>query len=165
MPRIKEFNITDALSYSYEYAMKRNPRYLDFTKYGGNCTNYISQCVYAGAKVMNYTKTFGWYYNSSSDRSPSWTSVNYFYKFLTTNKTKGPFASEIELNNIQVGDIIQLMNPMNEFYHTLFVVEVSEPIRPEHILINANDYDALRRPLDTYNYVDYRCLHIDGVYV
>lgn len=30
---------------------------------------------------MNYTKNTGWYYNSINDRSPSWSGVEFLYKF------------------------------------------------------------------------------------
>ena len=40
---------------------------------GETVLNFASQCIYAGSKVMNYTPVTGWYYNSSSDRTASWT--------------------------------------------------------------------------------------------
>lgn len=165
MPNIKEFDKDAAIQYSYKWALSRNPAYFDFTNIGGDCTNFISQCLYAGAKVMNPTPTYGWYYYSIYNRSPSWTSVNYLYRFLTTNKTKGPFATPIPMEEIKPGDLIQLQNNTGDFYHTLLVVEVTGPSTPEHIIINAHDIDSLRRPLITYMYTGYRCLRIEGVYV
>ena len=32
---------------------------------------------------MNYTPNFGWYYVSAEDRAPAWSSVEYFFEFLT----------------------------------------------------------------------------------
>ena len=61
---------------------------------GGDCTNFASQCIYAGSGVMNYTPTMGWYYSSGSNRSPSWTGVVYLYNFLTGNKSAGPYGVE-----------------------------------------------------------------------
>ncbi|MDO5521977.1 MAG: amidase domain-containing protein [bacterium] len=165
MPEIKEYNRIKAIEYANKWALSRNPNYLDFTNFGGDCTNYISQCLYAGSGVMNYTKIFGWYYNSAYDRTASWTGVKYLYNFLTTNKTKGPFATEIPLNQIKVGDLIQLKNAENVYYHTLIVSEIRGQTTPDFILINAHDFNALRRPLVTYNYASYRCLRIDGVYI
>lgn len=165
MPATKAFNIQAALDYSYRWALGRNPRYYDFTKIGGDCTNFISQCLYAGSGVMNPTPTFGWYYYSVNNRSPSWTSVVYLYKFLTTNKTKGPFASPISMAEIRPGDLIQLQNNAGVYYHNLLVVELTGPPTPENIVINAHDIDSLRRPLFTYQYAGYRCLRINGVYI
>lgn len=165
MPNITNYNRMDAISYANEWAMKRNPRYFDFGPYGGDCTNFISQCLYAGSKVMNYRPTFGWYYRSSYDRSPSWTSVEYLYNFLTTNKQRGVFAKEIPISQIELGDILQLADAEMDFYHTLIITELGDPPSPDNILLNAHDYDALHRPLFTYNYAYIRFLHIEGVYV
>ena len=165
MPNRKDFDKEAAVSYSFQWALRRNPAYYDFTLVGGDCTNFISQCIYAGSKVMNPKPTYGWYYYSVYKRSPSWTSVNYLYRFLTTNQTKGPYAIPIPLESIQVGDIIQLQNDSGSFYHTLLVVELLGEPTPENILINAHDIDSYRRPLISYHYKSYRCLRIAGVYL
>ncbi len=165
MPGIKSYNRDMAIAYAHKWALSRNPAYFDFTNFGGDCTSFISQCVYAGSGVMNYTPTFGWYYISSYDRTASWTGVKYFYNFLTTNKTKGPFASEVPLSEVIPGDIIQLKNFADIYYHTLIITEIRGPKTPDYILINAHDFNAQRRPLATYNYASYRCLHIEGVYI
>ena len=80
------YNREKAVAYARAWALKRNPRYLDFEKMGGDCTNFASQCIFAGSGVMNYASPLGWYYNSQSDRSPSWTGVPYLRNFLIANK-------------------------------------------------------------------------------
>ena len=50
-----------AVEYAKKWAMGRNPRYLDFENFGGDCTNFASQCIYAGSGIMNYTPVMGWY--------------------------------------------------------------------------------------------------------
>lgn len=74
-----------AVNYARKWAMDRNPAYYDFEEIGGDCTNFASQCIFAGARIMNYTPTMGWYYRSSYDRTPSWSGVRYLYEFLTNN--------------------------------------------------------------------------------
>lgn len=148
------------VSYAREWALKRNPAFYDFQNIGGDCTNFASQCIYAGAKIMNYTPVYGWYYRSLSDRSASWTGVEYLYNFLISNTSVGPYAREVSQEEIQPGDIIQLGRANGDFYHTLVVTATS----PE-ILIAAHTYDALDRPLNTYDYYTARFLHIDGVRV
>ncbi len=49
------YHRNDALLYAKKWALDRNPRYLDFENMGGDCTNFASQCIYAGSGVMNYT--------------------------------------------------------------------------------------------------------------
>ena len=43
-----------AVAYALRWALSRNPRYFDFEDIGGDCTNYVSQCMCAGGGVMNY---------------------------------------------------------------------------------------------------------------
>lgn len=90
------YHRNDALLYAKKWALDRNPRYLDFENMGGDCTNFASQCIYAGSGVMNYTPVKGWYYNSGRDRTPSWTGVEFLYNFLVGNQSVGPYAAEIE---------------------------------------------------------------------
>ena len=74
MERI-EYNRDLAVAYARQWAFRRNPAYYDFEKIGGDCTNFASQCLFAGIGVMNYTKDVGWYYRSLADRSAAWTGV------------------------------------------------------------------------------------------
>ena len=94
------YNREKAVEYAKKWAFSRNPYYYNFDNDGGDCTNFISQCVYAGAGVMNYTPTFGWYYNSPYSRAPAWSGVEYFYNFFTTNKKVGPYGKEADLKSL-----------------------------------------------------------------
>ena len=152
----------DAVSYAKQWAFRRNPRYLDFSNMGGDCTNFASQCIYAGSGVMNYTQTFGWYYNSARDLAPAWTGVEYLYNFLTGNQKEGPFAKESPLHEAEPGDVIQLAIHHEWYHHSPVVVDVREPT-PDGILLAAHSYDSLMRPLSSYDYRKLRLLHIEGV--
>ena len=147
-----------AVAYARRWALGRNPAYFDFDALGGDCTNFVSQCLYAGAGVMNYTRETGWYYVNSSDRAASWTGVEYFHRFLVSNRSVGPYARETEQNRLLPGDIIQLGDGAGHFYHTLLVTETAPELR-----IAAHSFDALDRPLRTYSYSAARYLHIAGV--
>ena len=57
-----EYNRERARAYAERWAFDRNPLFADYTGIGGNCTNFVSQCVYAGSCRMNFTPVFGWYY-------------------------------------------------------------------------------------------------------
>lgn len=155
---IKKYDRASAAQYAQRWALGRNPKYYDFEGIGGDCTNFISQCVYAGSGIMNYTPVFGWYYISSSQRTASWTGVQYFYNFLTQNKSVGPFASEVPEEKAEPGDVIQLGGENGVFYHTLMITAT----QPE-ILVCAHTFDALDRPLSSYYYFQSRFLHIEGV--
>ena len=147
-----------AVAYARKWAMSRNPAYYDFEDIGGDCTNFASQCIYAGAGQMNFTPVTGWFYNSVSDRSAAWTGVEYLYRFLTTNRSVGPYAHTVPRHLAMPGDIVQLGTATGDFYHSPVIVAVA-PV----ILVCAHTYDALDRPLSSYNYENIRFLHIDGV--
>ena len=151
----------NAVEYARKWALKRNPKYYSFSGLGGDCANFASQCIYAGAGVMNYKPLFGWYYNSPDDRTPSWSGVKYLYNFLTGNKGAGPYAEDTDIAAIQPGDIIQIATYMPEFHHTLVVTEAGDT--RDDILICAHSYDSLDRPLSSYEITKIRCLHIQGV--
>lgn len=152
-----------AVEYARKWALKRNPRYYNFSGLGGDCANFASQCLYAGAGVMNYKPLYGWYYNSADDRTPSWSGVKYLYNFLTGNKGAGPQAVETDLAALLPGDIIQLATYLPEYHHTLVVVETGEVPTYENTLICAHSYDSLDRALATYEISRIRFLHIAGV--
>lgn len=88
------YNRELAVAYAHRWAYGRNPEYFDFQGIGGDCTNFASQCIYAGAGVMNYTPVYGWYYITANDRTASWTGVQYLYNFLTGNLNAGPFGTD-----------------------------------------------------------------------
>ncbi|MBR5479536.1 MAG: amidase domain-containing protein [Clostridia bacterium] len=151
-----------AVRYAARWAYSRNPAYFNFSGIGGDCTNFVSQCLYAGAGVMNYTPDFGWYYISPDNRAAAWTGVEYLYNFLTTNESAGPFATVIDAEDAQIGDVIQLGNDMGEFYHTLIIVaKIGDS--PRNIFIASHSDDSFLRRLSTYNYSIARYLHIEGV--
>ena len=157
-----------AVDYAHQWAYGRNPNYLDFSELGGDCTNFASQCILAGSHgVMNYTPTFGWYYNSANDRAPAWTGVEYLYNFLTANQGLGPFATETSLSGLQPGDMVQLLVEGDRYHHSPIVVAIRQSpfLTLRSILVAAHSYDADYRPLSTYMPRRLRFLHIEGVRV
>lgn len=147
-----------AVEYARKYALTRNPLFPTFAGIGGNCTNFVSQCVLAGSCVMNFTPVFGWYYLSLNRRSASWAGVDFFYDFMTQNTEVGPYGTEIGLEDAKIGDVIQLSNGQN-YYHSLIISEIADG----EIYICANSNDALDRPLSSYEYSGLRVIHINGV--
>ena len=52
---MKPYDRAAALRYAEQWALRRNPDFFDFEELGGDCTNFASQCLYAGSRVMNFT--------------------------------------------------------------------------------------------------------------
>ena len=149
-----------AVAYARKWALDRNPAYYNFDGIGGDCTNFASQSIYAGARTMNFTPVMGWYYRSSYDRTPSWSGVEYLYNFLVNNKSVGPYAHVVSQDEAAPGDIVQLGTSNGHFYHSPVITSVSPTI-----MVAAHTDDSLNRPLSSYIYDQARFLHIDGVRV
>ena len=156
MPQ-KSYDRPAALAYARKWALGRNPAFLDFENLGGDCTNFISQCVYAGSGVMNFTPTFGWYYRSPTDRAAAWSSVPHLRRFLLENRSVGPFARLAPLKELVPGDVVQLGREDGVWYHTLLVTGVGETL-----LVSAHSVDAHLRPLSSYRCFRAQGLHIEG---
>ncbi len=154
----KPYNRENAVAYAKKYAFSQNPIFGNFAGIGGNCTNFVSQALYAGTCVMNYTATYGWFYISLNERSPSWTGVDFFFNFITQNQGIGPFGENSTPDNMEIGDIIQLGNEEEGFYHTLLIVGFEE----NDILVAAQTDNAYARPLSTYTYGFARYIKILG---
>jgi hypothetical protein len=115
---------------------------------------------------MNYTPDFGWYYVSPEDRAPAWSSVDYFFDFLTgtpafaeQNGGIGPFGKVVPHEEAEPGDLIQFANSRGEWYHTVVITGMDGA----EIFVSAQTNDALDRPLSSYNFTDARYLHVEGV--
>ena len=157
------YNRLAAVRYAHTWSKSRNPKYLDFSNLGGDCTNFISQCIYAGSGVMNYTPIYGWYYITSSNRTASWTGARFLYKFLTTNEGIGPYAKEVTISKILPGDVIQFSKQNGPIYHSLLVVEVGTPATYDNVLIATHTFDVDYNPLSNYDFEVAHYLHIEGV--
>lgn len=159
----QDYDRRAAVLYAHQWAYGRNPRFYDYEEVGGDCTNFASQCIFAGSGVMNFTPTYGWYYINADQKAPAWTGVPYLWNFLTRSGfSVGPVGKPCALEELRPGDIVQLSFNGEEFQHTPVVVSVGRVPTLENILIAAHSYDADNRPLSTYTFQDIRCLHILG---
>ena len=146
----------------YEYAKKwaygRNPAYYNYDPVGGDCTSFVSQCIYAGCGQMNYNRLNGWYYINGNDKSPSWTGVEFLYNFLISNKRTGPKGEDALINELEIGDVIQLSFDGIKYSHSLIVVK--NGISTRDTLIAALTFDTFGKKVSSYEYKNFRCVHI-----
>ena len=166
---LRSYDRYRAVEYAKKWALSRNPLFENFTGMGGDCTNFVSQAIYAGSCEMNLTPTFGWYFRSLSDRAPAWTGVEAFYDFMTgsgdfapVTLREGPFGYVTSMEYAQLGDAVQLANEEGDFYHTLLITGFGEG---GELLVSAHSNDALDRPLSEYPNASERIIHIIGVIV
>lgn len=154
-----------ATAYANKWAYRRNPNFYDFSEIGGDCTNFASQCLFEGCRVMNFTPTYGWYYIDVDNRAPAWTSVKYFYRFLTENEGPGPFGENADISMVELADFVQIrFIGREDFSHTPIITEIVGGERTlDTIKVAAHSNDVNCRPLSTYrNVAEYRYIHILG---
>lgn len=164
MSELRPYDREAAVAYAHRWAFSRNPAFYNYDKIGGDCTNFASQALYAGARVMNFTPTYGWYYIDANNKAPAWTGVPYFFNFMTRSEhSRGPVGRLATLEELEPGDFIQLRFDGPKFAHTPVVVAVGNPPAPDNILLAAHSDDADNRPLSTYAYQSLRPIHITGV--
>lgn len=149
----------------YEYAKKwaygRNPKYYNYDPVGGDCTNFASQCIFAGCNQMNYDRANGWYYINGNNKSPSWTGVEFLHKFLLSNKGVGPKGIVTSIDKLEIGDIIQLSFFGDAYMHSLVVVQ--NGTNTNNTYIAAHTYDVFGKTVAEYGFREYRCLHIESI--
>lgn len=125
--RSTTYNGSGAATYALNHALDYNNNYADFNGYGGDCTNFVSQCIFEGGNLpMHYGSAYTntcWYYTNSTNRSSSWTGVEelYDYIFGSTSKIN---ASHSNWSSVGSGDIIQLVSG-GEGYHSLIITGVA----------------------------------------
>jgi len=158
-----DYDKEDVVSYAKKWAFSRNPKYYNFDSVGGDCTSFASQCIYEGCKQMNYTKDFGWYYINGNNKSPSWSGVEYLYKFLVNNKSVGPQAKEVSQNKIEIGDIIQLSFDGIKFVHSLVIVNIENKYTQKGIKIASHTFDSFDKPISEYEFKKIRFIHIERI--
>lgn len=163
--QIKTYNRTNAVLYAKKWAFSRNPAYYNFDNIGGDYTNYVSQCIYAGCNIMNYEMENSWYYNNINDRAPAWTSVEYLYNFLTKNSSYGPYGRKAEINKVDLGDIVQFKFNKQDFSHTAIITKIDSIKTLDKIFVCSHTIDSFDRRISTYKFSDIRFIHIEKIRV
>lgn len=68
-----------------------NSAYRNYNSVGGDCANYVSQCIYAGGMPMVEGTAYGadgWFYYSSGNRSATWTGAYYLQTWMAGHRGK-----------------------------------------------------------------------------
>lgn len=106
----RTYNVNNAIAYAYTYTTSAynnyssgnsttymNSNFNDYSSLGGNCQNFVSQCVWAGFAgndkvddVNNHAfpMNSSWYETKSTwEHSASWTGVNDFYSYISSSSS------------------------------------------------------------------------------
>lgn len=156
------------VAYADRWWNEPNPAYENFEV---NCTNYVSQCVFAGHAPMNYTdrRDSGWWYKGRSGGqelwSYSWAVSNAFEAYLAAPHAEGMRATAVEQpRELQLGDVITYdWDGDGRYQHSTVVTAFDRQGMP---LVNANTVSSRHRYWDyrdSYAWTDrtrYRFFHI-----
>ncbi|MFD0711896.1 amidase domain-containing protein [Paenibacillus sp. GCM10027626] len=141
-----------AAAYADQWWNKPNPDYENFEV---NCTNYVSQCLFAGQAPMNYTgkRESGWWYRGYSGKremwSYSWAVAGSLQQFLSAARETGLRAVAVESPDLlSLGDVIIYdWSGDGRYQHSTIVTAFDSSGMP---LVNANTVASRHR------YWDYR---------
>lgn len=131
--RDSNFNITKACNYAETFALKPNPDYKSFEGIGGDCTNFISQILYAGG--FSQTKTWQPYTNP-------WVRVEELYTYLTSQNLGTKLTDDTFLDR---GCLIQFYTPsIGKYFHNGFI---TYKLQNNDCLYCCHSYNKLNYPL------------------
>ncbi|MBP1906159.1 hypothetical protein J2Z32_002808 [Paenibacillus turicensis] len=157
----------DAVAYADRWWDSFNPEFAEFEV---NCTNYVSQCLFAGGAPINYTgkRETGWWYkgyvNGQEQWSYSWAVSAALERYLSTSTT-GLRATVVErAEQLELGDVIFYdWDGDGRYQHSTIVTAFDAGGMP---LVNANTVPSRHRYWDykdSYAWTEqtvYRFFHI-----
>ena len=151
------YNRYAAVRYATRWALSRNPAYKNYSAsagYGGDCTNFASQCLAAGGWQMipgGRRDADAWYCNDNDgDNSNTWSSAGWFYEFLD----RSPRTTALDdKDGLCLGDIVMLQGPgFSHPDHAMMVSYITWLSTPEgerkQICLSYHSTDRLNNPLD-----------------
>lgn len=136
------YNSGLAIDYATRYYSNYNSNYSNWSSYGGDCANFVSQCLYAGGKSMKGTPgsssssaNFSNWFSSGSAANTSyvsstWRGADAFRNYWQVNATsykKFTSVSTSSWNYGYTGDAISLLNSNGRAYHTMIIVGYANP--------------------------------------
>jgi hypothetical protein len=145
-----------------------------YDDYGGNCNNYISQCLHAGGIPMDYfgpgKDQWKWFSDEVNldetdwGRSPAWAGVDDFYLYARENTGYGLVAAvEDNVYDGAPGDVLQLGCDGNWFHSVLITSVVKDKDgKVLDYLIASNTTDRMDYPVSAYGYPEIRLIKILG---
>lgn len=136
------YDVDEAVSYAKEYAKRYN---ISFPGYLSDCTNFVSQCVFAGGIDMDYPydipggtedTTRYWYCLPAGafwKNTSSWINVDDFYEYCIkeANAEKYEYRTLSALEQgVEIGDVVQLKNTQSsvggDWYHSIIITDYDE---------------------------------------
>lgn len=151
------YYVPTGINYAYRFAQISSNDTPFFYRASSDCTNFVSQCVWAAyggyvegndsltksninnkVRMVNTGILNTSWYGGSGGGSPYWESVEGFWSFVTMSKSKGPNGTGYNNNglytnispySINLGDVLQFYkHDKNRYYHSVYVTfKISAP--------------------------------------
>ncbi len=173
-----EYDRDAAVAYSYQWTdktsvVRNKENYSDYSGFGGNCQNFVSQCLHESGIPMDskgtYDKQWKWYDDelnykeTAKGRVPSWSDTYSFYQYCLNNTDVLVTVPDANLYTGEPGDIIQYS--VNGYtYHSVIITQVVKDSSGNIIdyLVNSNTSDKVDYPMSAYGYSDIRLIKVIG---
>jgi hypothetical protein len=106
------YNREEAVAYAHRHWNSPNPQFRTFEE--DDCTNFVSQCLFAGGFPMepSASRSRGWWYRWGATRSQdlwsySWTVAHSLYLYLRGKARQGVQVIQMEsADQLELGDVI-----------------------------------------------------------
>ena len=130
------YNPQNAVTYANTYWKSYNKAYANWSNYGGDCANFISQCLRAGGKIYegsNPRDLSNWFSKGNKNNinlvSATHRGANafkYYWKKNAYSYKKFYKESEESFKYGNIGDVISLLAENDMAYHTLIIVNYTD---------------------------------------
>ena len=130
---MNNYNRKNAVNYALSYALTPNTAYRYFplvNDTSGDCSNFISQCLFAGGAPMLYSGNTIWWYKRGASRNydtwtVSWTVAHGLYWFLKINGTANSYGAKgyetSEMFQLEIGDLIFFEDTNGLIFHSTII--------------------------------------------
>lgn len=169
-----EYDRAAAVAYANQWALGRNGDWPDYSGSGGNCQNFVSQCLLAGGIPMDTTggAVWKWYGRTpnnragASGRSASWTGVTGFLSYVRGNEGGAGMAAaaDVPYYSGEPGDVIHMAYEGEDWRHTVIITDVITDDEGNVVdyLICSNTADQRNFPVSAYAFTRQLLIRIEG---
>jgi len=166
---VSKFDRQAVVQYATQWALSRNPAFSDFSSNaggGGDCSNFISQCMLAGGwwmvedvwsrTVKQNVSSDDWSINYSTTKS--WASAFWLFYYLMFQSGR---VSLTTVSNMDLGDIVMMQLPNQSApNHAMVVTKRSQTGGVNNIYLSYHSTDTLNKALtDIQNNYSNKCVY------
>ena len=152
-----------AVAYAKQWVTDRNDEWPDYSMSGGNCQNFVSQCLLAGGIPMDSggDAVWKWYGDTPNNlpqmagRSASWSGVDEFLQYAANNTGSGMVAvADADYYSGEIGDVLILGYDEENLYHAVIITDVvtDEEGNVVDYLVHSNTANQESFPASAYGY-------------